>query len=144
MSKTTQKAKKIKNKLSSKLPKALSGYKRRFVMVEDFVMGQMLPVALYVARGEGLPLIKIVFPTEKKESGEIRYLETVTLLKNVGGGWTKSVSVDFDRNSQKIVGAKGYVEEIELGSRDIMIIAQIEDQLCRHDMQVIETRQIVV
>ena len=128
MSKITQKASKIKDSLN-RLSRNISGYRRQVVMVEDFVTEETFSVVLYVAKNSGLPALKIVFPTEFGDSEGIGYMESVTLLKDNRGRWTKNVSIEFDKKAKKTTGAKGLVEEVELGSRDIIVIAQIEEML---------------
>ncbi|MCL2444658.1 hypothetical protein FWD07_00870 [Candidatus Saccharibacteria bacterium] len=137
MSKVKQKIKQVKHKIKQ-IPRNAIGYKGQAVAVEDYVTGEVFPVVLFVAKNSGLPAVKIVFPTEINESEGVGYAETVTLLKNNSGIWTKNISIEFDRKSRKVVGAQGMVEEVGLGSLDVIVIAQIEEIL--HEQQTKTTR----
>ena len=143
MRKLKQKVENVKYKMG-RIPKSTPGYKGQVVMIEDFVANEIFPVVLFVAMSTSLPEMKVVYPTVYDKSDGVGYAETVTLLKNHSGTWVKNVSVEFERRGRRMVGARGVVEEVELDSRDIIVISQSEETLCEQAAKKAQTTRKVV
>ena len=134
MKKVKQKVKNIKNKAKNSFERVAS-YKRHIVLITDHVMGVKFPVIVYAlrnAQGSSLPAIKVVLPAADRLDPKIgEYVEFATLIKDQNDIWSKSADIEFNKKAQKILGVKGIVEEAQIGSLDVMIIAQVEEELAK-------------
>lgn len=120
--------KKIKKHLSAVYS---NGHAVIYDPVSDASFKVAYQVLMYAKDKLNFPTVKVKLPAVFGQDGNIRFKETSHLIKNLDGNWVKTIDIQFNRNSEQVVGVKSITEEVELGSLDIIIIAQIEDLLNR-------------